>query len=236
MSPTSRNVLLIGGALILIALLLLFGPFKDLTGVGEMGVESAPPVAAGPPQETEIVEPADTMDAVVAGALVGVSVFETDVAVRDATDKPSTADKADSPAPPPVANTPSRIEPRAVEEKKSSPSVSAGVPERNVADGTIPGRDPIEEAIENFDAAFTMAGVGPEVDRFPPPVAIDRDEIALAILEPSPRIILQPCDLPGSGCLSSGPIEVGPDRSGGGGIGRFRSGSPRGGTPSGEAF
>ena len=51
MSPTSRNTLMIGGALILIALLLVCGPLSGRFGSGGSNVEEAPSVAAGPPSD-----------------------------------------------------------------------------------------------------------------------------------------------------------------------------------------
>ncbi len=82
MSPTSRNTLMIGGALILIALLLVCDPLLDRLGLGGKSVEEAPSVAAGPPPDT--LEPADVLEAVAAGALVGTTVAPTDAATLDA--------------------------------------------------------------------------------------------------------------------------------------------------------
>lgn len=82
MSPTSRNTLMIGGALILIALLLVCDPLSDRLGRGGKSVEEAPSVAAGPPLDA--LEPADVLEAVAAGALVGTTVAPTDAATLDA--------------------------------------------------------------------------------------------------------------------------------------------------------
>ena len=82
MSPTSRNTLMIGGALILIALLLVCDPLLDRLGLGGKSVEEAPSVAAGPPLDT--LEPADVLEAVAAGALVGTTVAPTDAATLGA--------------------------------------------------------------------------------------------------------------------------------------------------------
>jgi len=81
MSPTSRNTLMIGGALILIALLLVCDPLLDRLGRGGKSVEEAPSVAAGPPLDA--LEPADVVEAVAAGALVGTTVAKTDAATLD---------------------------------------------------------------------------------------------------------------------------------------------------------
>ena len=55
MSPTSKNALKIGGALILIALFLVCGPLRDRLGSGGKNVEEPPSVATGPPLEPELM-------------------------------------------------------------------------------------------------------------------------------------------------------------------------------------
>ena len=65
MTPTSRNSLMIGGALIVIALLLTCGPLSGLFGPDAAKVE-APPVAAGPPEGE-----GESLDAAAAAAGAG---------------------------------------------------------------------------------------------------------------------------------------------------------------------
>ena len=85
MSPTSRNTLMIGGALILIALMLVCGPLSDRLGLGGKGVEEAPSVAAGPPveeAEDELAVVAEVAGAA-AGAGVAASAFDDTMASSD---------------------------------------------------------------------------------------------------------------------------------------------------------
>ncbi len=69
MSPTTRNTLMIGGALILIALLLVWGPLEGRFGTGGSKVDETPPVAAGPPADS-----AGALGAAAVGALAGAEL------------------------------------------------------------------------------------------------------------------------------------------------------------------
>ena len=133
MSPTSRNTLMIGGALILIALMLVCGPLSDRLGLGGKGVEEAPSVAAGPPVVE--VESADAVEAVAAGALVGASNREPDVASLDevkAEDEPAVvAEVAGAAA---GAGVAAEGDSGAGGGGTVLPAVSAGVPTTDVAD------------------------------------------------------------------------------------------------------
>jgi hypothetical protein len=71
MSPTSRNTLRIGGALILIALLLVCGPLSDRFGSAGAAKQEAPSVAAGPPPDA-----AGPLAAAATGALAGAVLGE----------------------------------------------------------------------------------------------------------------------------------------------------------------
>lgn len=81
MSPTSRNTLMIGGALILVALLLVCGPLSDRLGRGGKPVGEPPSVAAGPPLDE--VDTAVALESVAAADLAAASIAETDLAVTD---------------------------------------------------------------------------------------------------------------------------------------------------------
>ncbi len=74
MSPTSRNTLMIGGALILVALLLVCGPLSGQFGSGGSTVEEAPSVAAGPP-----VDAGAALGAAASGAMAGARIGEIGV-------------------------------------------------------------------------------------------------------------------------------------------------------------
>jgi hypothetical protein len=94
MSPTSKNALKIGGALILIALFLVCGPLKDRLGSGGKGVEEAPSVASGPPLEPVELDTTGAVEAVAVGALVGSSAPELETAAP----LPIVTNEDDSPA------------------------------------------------------------------------------------------------------------------------------------------
>jgi hypothetical protein len=205
MSRTSRNTLMIGGALILIALLLVCGPLSDRLGSGGSKIEEAPPVAAAPP-----VDAARALDAAASGALAGGTLGEVraDAVAADAgvgagevaagtaialgsTVAAVTADGAGSAAP------------------ASPPPVSAGVPSTPVAaEAPATAIPALASAAGIFDDAVDSArdsndGIGPAgrlVDRFPPPVAAAADSGLRVASSLNDGPLIYPCDSPGSGC------------------------------------
>jgi len=230
MDPTSRNrVLMIGGALILIALLLVCGPLEGRFGGEREGTSEPPAVAAGPPEHA-----LDAVDAAAAGALAGAALGEnagalTDAGVAEATDRPVVAGaeagaggaSAGSPGPAPAvvagvaagaAGTGAAAEaadggggggtPGSTTSPSASelPPVSAGVPLAPVA-----GAVAATTAASTFDEALSASpsqALGPAVDLFPPPVA---GAAPLALASASQPFgldstLLRPCDDPGSGC------------------------------------
>jgi len=233
LSPTSRNSMKIGAALILIALLLVCGPISDRMG-GRESAGKAPSVAAGPPVVP--VDPSGAVEAVAAGALVGASVAETDAAA-------SGDGKADDDLPVVVAAATAGAAAGAAVAADSGtgggsvlPPVSAGVPvpATDVASGGLSeAADASAAAAEAFDKLLdsemaSRGGLGPAAGRFPPPVAANGDSgQAFASSVEAFRVgdgeLLRPCDSPGSGCqnLSSASAV-------GGAITPFGSGSPRG--------
>ena len=271
MSPTSRNTLMIGGALILIALMLVCGPLSGRLGGGGPNVEQAPAVAAGPPADDESVDSnqGDALKVAALGALAGASLGE--VAADGAA---GTAGKHHDPCAhedgmdddaretdcPPVANTAntantdvgSAFVPTVIgaavagagvamgteiadgigggsmastapsttpsttplDVKRIAPPVSAGPPSIPIAGPGI--ADVIgmvavstlgsQAAAGQFDDAIVDAsksGVGPAgkvVNRFAPPVAAPPDSSIQVASNLTPRIVILPCDQPGSGC------------------------------------
>ncbi len=216
MDPTSRNrVLMIGGALIVIALLLVCGPLQDRIGSDRSGTP-LPPVAAGPPEpaaERVPVQPAPNAapeaapvpavepaveesvegPAVVAMPVVSDSAAGGDVALETAAAAGAAAAGASA----------------AVETAASAPSVPAELPSVSAA----PPPSPTAAAV--FDDALGATslgsvrdevGVGPAgaaAERFAPPVA-SGGPVPLGIqaaqqfgIDSSLR---RPCDTPGSGC------------------------------------
>lgn len=247
MSPTSKNALKIGGALILIALFLVCGPLRDRLGSGGKNVEEAPSVATGPPLEPVDLDTTPAVEAVAAGALVGILApgFEAVAPLEDV----KTED--DSPALPIVAAAATSAAAAAAVAADSGsgssrpvlPAVSAGVPPTEAATDEIPGVAAAVAAVSAFDDSMESSDLGmagSAADRFPPPVAAAGGDSLLALsTEPfgmDSGNLLQPCDSPGSGCqrLKSSdlsrdfpPAQSGPPRSRN--FPPARSGAPRGG-------
>jgi hypothetical protein len=246
MSPTSKNALKIGGALILIALFLVCGPLKGRFGSGGKGVEEAPSVASGPPLDPVELDTTGAVEAVAAGALVGASTPPLETAAP----LPSVTNEDDSPALPiVVAATTGAAAGAAVAADSSGgsggsvlPPVSAGVPPTNVASEEMPGVAAAAAAVSAFDDSMETSDLGQAgsaATRFPPPVAEGGDALLALSTEPfgmDSGKLLQACDSPGSGCqrLTSGgasrnfpPAQSGPPRSRN--FPPAQSGSPRGG-------
>jgi len=237
MSPTSRNTLKIGAALILIALLLVCGPIGDRMGFRDGGVEEAPSVATGPP-----VDPIDTSDAVEAaavGALVGVSVQETDVAalgdVKTGDDSSVVGAGVAAGAAGAAAGA-GAADDSGKGGAGSLPPVSAGVPPAtDVASGGLSEAAAAAAATADafdklLDSAIALhAGAGPAAARFAPPVAAagvgESFASTVEVFDIADRDLLRPCDSPGSGCQNLNPAG---GIIGGGSITPFGPGSPRG--------
>jgi hypothetical protein len=227
MSPTSKNALKIGGALILIALFLVCGPLKDRLGGGGKNVEEAPSVASGPPLEPVEVDTTDALEGIAAGVLIGTSAPEPPLeAVKT---------KDDLPVLPVVAAAATGAAVAAGTGTGSGetvlPAVSAGVPPTTVAADGIPDVDPAVAAATAFDESRASregpGRAGRAVDIFPPPVAAEGDSLLALSTEPfgmDSGSLLQPCDSPGSGCQNL----RGGSNGGGGSVTPFGSGSPRG--------
>jgi len=222
MSPTQKNTLKIGGALIVIALLLVCGPLSDRWGGGSK-VDEAPPVAAGPPlDEPEPLELDLELDSIMAGALVGSSVDEIEPMAE-----PDISGNDELPiamaAPVVVAAAPTGGSGGSTPQP---PPVSAAGPGTPVAADVPPPIPPINPA-QLFDDS-TGGGEGPGLAKnsFPPPVAEGPRGVAIQSFDmANPE--LRPCASAGSGCQSlvggggAGPIP-------GGAIRPFGSGNPRG--------
>jgi hypothetical protein len=246
MSPTSRNTLMIGGALILIALLLVCGPLSDRFGSGGKGVEVAPTVAAGPPaDESGAVEAASI------GALIGASVAELDRAALDDAEQDedvmglagAAAEAGNGAEKPLVAAAVAGAAAGAGVAIDSGsggggdgagggaggdaggeelPAVSAGVPA--AAAGALAADDAANAAGAFDNSLAAVSASGPATPRFPLPVAAEGDG------SPQPfgiesATMLRVCDSSGSGCNSLNTISI---SIGGGGITPFKPGNPRG--------
>ena len=227
MSPTSKNALKIGGALILIALFLVCGPLRGRLGSGGKNVEEAPSVASGPPLDPVEVDTSDALEGIAAGVLIGTSAPEPQ-AVAPLEDVKT---EDDLPVLPIVvaAATGAAV---AAETGTGGggtvlPPVSAGVPPTTVAADEFPGVAPAVAAASAFDDSMASRdGPGRAVDIFPPPVGAEGDSLLALSTEPfgmDSGSLLQPCDSPGSGCQN---LRGGSNGSGGS-VTPFGSGSPR---------
>jgi hypothetical protein len=227
MSPTSKNALKIGGALILIALFLVCGPLKDRLGSGGKNVEEAPSVASGPPLEPVEVDTTDALEGIAAGVLIGTSAPEPPLEAVKTED--------DLPVLPVVAAAATGAAVAAGTGTGSGetvlPAVSAGVPPTTGAADEIAGVVPAVAAASAFDESRASregpGRAGRAVDIFPPPVAAEGDSLLALSTEPfgmDSGSLLQPCDSPGSGCQNL----RGGSNGGGGSVTPFGSGSPRG--------
>jgi hypothetical protein len=218
MSPATRNRLMVGGALILIALLLVCGPLSDRFGGRDTSAGDAPPVAAGPP-----VDDSGLADAAAVGALAGASAVApeaTDAAADQAVVAPIAVAAVASGAGAGAAAANSggtgsggaSAVPVATPVVAAPPPVSAGVPDTVVAAPVVVAAAGIPAAISDFDDA--PGSIGPALNRFAPPVAgAGGSQIAQVARSLTRNVgnMIRPCDTPGSGCvhLVSGPPPTG---------------------------
>lgn len=218
MDPTSRNrVLMIGGALIVIALLLVCGPLQDRLG-GDRPGTTLPPVAAGPPETPD--EPAAEPAPV---PLAPDAATETANALDDATEEPAEpAVVAAVPAPrDPAAGAGAALETAAAAaaaaasagESGTAASAPTAAASEMPAVSAAPPPGPTPATI--FDdalAATSLGSAGDEVGVGPAGAASDRFAVPVASGGPMAlglqaaqqfgidSSLLRPCDTPGSGC------------------------------------
>jgi hypothetical protein len=227
MSPTSKNALKIGGALILIALFLVCGPLSGRFGSGGKNVEETPSVATGPPLEPVKIDTTDAVEAVAAGALFGTP----DPAPEVVAPLEDVKTEDDLPALPIMAAavTGAAVGGAVAADSGAGsggpvlPPVSAGVPPTNVSAvaPAVAAASAFDDSMASRDAS---GNAGAAAARFAPPVAAEGDSLLALATEPfgmESGSLLQPCDSPGSGCqnLNGG--------GGGGSVTPFGSGSPR---------
>jgi hypothetical protein len=231
MSPTSKNALKIGGALILIALFLVCGPLRGRFGSGGKNVEEPPSVATGPPLEPVEIDTTDAVEAVAAGALFGTP----DPAPEVVAPLEDVKTEDDLPGLPIVVAAATGVVAGAAVVADSGagsggsvlPPVSAGVPPTNVSAvaPAVAAASAFDESMASRDAP---GNAGAAAARFAPPVAAQGDSLLALATEPfgmESGSLLQPCDSPGSGCqnLNGG----GGGGGGSGSVTPFGSGSPR---------
>jgi hypothetical protein len=210
MDARQRNrVLVVGGALILIALLLVCGPFDGRFGGDRSTQSERPPVAAVLPEGAVVgTEVADEA----AGAVVGGPLAEeggaplVDEGADDASDAAATVAAVAAPAGAAAGASSSGSGASSAAAAAASappPPVSAGVPPSSDA-GLAAAAGAGAAAAQAFDEALgSGGGAAPAAARFAPPVGGDSPLQVASASQPfgfdedSP---LRPCDTPGSGC------------------------------------
>ena len=214
MDSASRNrVLMVGGALIVIALLLVCGPLEGRFG-GQRGieiVETTPDVAAGPPEpEAPAIDATPVVETVPTEVEMDTAIGEGDLA--DSLEAEPVEAVPVVPVPPVVAKAP--VRPPAKVAKAVPPTVArADLPPVSAAGPPVAVEPTAEEraarAADDFDsslAGFTNAVEGDGanvVDRFAPPVD-SGPRVALAA-QGFNAFALRPCDTPGAGCQNVQP-------------------------------
>ena len=250
MSPTSRNTLMIGGALILIVLLLVWGPLEDRFGTGGSKVDETPPVAAGPPADSAGALAGAELGDAVSDVLAEASpdpcdeeAVSADGAEIDTSDCPPVAGEDDEdvlsgiggPVVVAAGAAPKPAPAVVVAPRAPTPPVSAGVPDTKVAEPIAATTDPSPKTTPgDFDVALVTAkdsnqGVGPAgkiVERFAPPVAAPADPGFGVVSSMKSGPLILPCDAAGSGCRSTSSIAGGGGGGGGGGNPPIVPGSP----------
>ena len=207
MDPASRNrVLMVGGALIVVALLLVCGPGDGLNNKSDV-----PSVASAPPVVPE-VPAAPSADSILAaeeaalGALAGATIGESDLGQPEEAALP---EQVASAPPAPVVVPPAPVAPSTAKE-------TAAKPPRVAAQGPVtPPAPPVvlptpvelaEKAAGDFDKSLAQNSNGPGpnlVARFAPPV--DSGPSVSPVVSAAQgfnSFSLRPCDSPGSGCQS----------------------------------
>ena len=214
MDPTARNrVLLIGGALIVIALLLVCGPLEGRFGGGRPGidaVETPPDMAAAPPVlEEPAVDSTSATEAETTGELTDAAIGESDLTDPLEAEPVEALPVVPPPVSPPVkvAKATAPTVARAVE----TPPVSAAGPEVKAPPlVVVPTVDERATSVaEDFDSSLAdMTNAldrddASVVGRFAPPVD-SGPRVALAARGIN-SFALRPCDNPGSGCQNVQP-------------------------------
>jgi len=230
MTPTTRNSLMVGGALIVIALLLTCGPIRGIFGTGDAGTSAdvatsdatpLPPVGAALPVNTGAA-----LGAATTGAVAGSQIGSADTAAVASA-------ASNSVAPVLVAGAAGAAEAAGSGAADAGASVAAAstdiaLPAVSASPPSVPVSNSIMAAVVNpaialaataaaasaFDNAFDngfaggmadMPAEGAVVGRFAPPVAaISSQQLALNGVDRAVGIgaagIRAPCDSPGAGC------------------------------------
>jgi len=236
MDPTSRNrVLMVGGALIVVALLLVCGPLQDRLGSGGSGT-ALPPVAAGPPEtlDESAAEPAPTplaptettdADTTAAGPVAvepgeAPAVAGVPVPAVPASGAASQTAKAAAVASSAAGAAAAGASAVGTETAASASSAASEPPPVSAAPPASPSAAAVFDdvlAASSLGSPGDALGVGPAGPvsrRFAPPVA-SGGPMALGIQAAQQfgidSSLLRPCDTPGSGCQNLVSAAVGPN-------------------------
>jgi len=201
---------MIGGALIVIALLLVCGPLEGQFGGGQPGidaVETTPDVAAVPPViEAPEFDPTPATEAATTGVLMGAAVGESDLA------NPLAAQPVDAlPIVPAPVSSPKAVAPALA---PSAPVKVAKAPAPKAVRADPPpvaaaGPSPSELAAKDFDSSLADATNALDrddanvVNRFAPPV--DSGPRVTLAAQGFNAFALRPCDTPGAACQNAQP-------------------------------
>ena len=226
MSPTSRNSMIVGGGLIVVALLFTCGPMESWFGQSDGGAPEAPPVVVAPVVDPPF-EPAGSIAAATSGAVAGAEVGAASAAAAAADDTPDASEGIAALAPV-IAATGAGAAVAAASSGNGGGSgvpVAAASPPSAAAAPTVSAGPAIvlasAAAAGSFDDAFDdgLGSAGRAVDRFAPPVAgVAGSSLAAAMAADPFGVnsggVRQPCDSPGSGCRNLRRVSGGDARGG----------------------
>lgn len=220
MDPATRNrVLMIGGGLVVIALLLVCGPLEGRFGGEKRGAERTPDVAAAPPPEPVVppvpeIDPTEAAGSVIAGATTGAAIGESALAdAAGAAGKGASAPAVVAAPPVPVRGAGGGSGGGAGAAKAPSatlPAVSAAGPPAPVLPTPPSAEELAASAARDFDASLPslLANLDGEsaASRFAPPVdSGPRVSPVAAAAQGFNNLSLRPCDDPGAGCRNLAP-------------------------------
>jgi hypothetical protein len=232
MSPTSRNSMIVGGGLIVVALLFTCGPMQSWFSQSDAGAPETPPVVVAP-VVAPAFEPADSLAAATAGAVAGADVGAASAAAIAADDAsgdsegiavvaPVVAAAGAAGAVAAAAATPGSGGGSGVPVAAAAPPPPAALPAVSAGAPIAPVVLASAAAAGSFDNAFgdDLGSAGKAVDRFAPPVAGEGGtSLAAAIAGDTFGVnsgsVRQPCDSPGSGCRNLRGLSGGGDGGGG---------------------
>jgi len=226
---------MVGGGLIVVALLLICGPLEGQFGERSRAVDVAeeiPAVSAAPIVPLETAQAETVIVPPVVAAVPAIDSALKDTGSASSTDSVDTA-PAVVVAPVPVKSAPSDVADTA---SSSLPVVSAPGPTviAPIVSPLVPALSNADrsaaDAASEFDSSLADAGdvldssLGNVVDRFAPPV--DSGPVVVMAAQAFNSFALRPCDSPGAGCQKVNPRRRARPTPASGGGGRGPRGTP----------